>query len=82
MIWGGLISLALGAAGGGGGGRAASARFSCSRRDFSRASAAKAAAEALTDTVLAGLYAAVLDADEAAELVSLVTSLRALVGGH
>lgn len=43
---------------------------------------AKAAAEALTDTVLAGLYAAVLDADEAAELVSLVTSLRALVGGH
>ena len=43
---------------------------------------AKNAAEALTDTVLAGLYAAVLDADEAAELVSLVTSLRALVGGH
>ena len=43
-------------------------------------SSAKDTAEALTDTLLAGLYAAVLTPDEAAELVALVTSLRDHLG--
>lgn len=37
---------------------------------------AKERAEALTDEILAGLYAQVLSADEARELVALVTALR------
>jgi hypothetical protein len=44
--------------------------------------AAKAPAEALTDSILAGLYGAVLSAAEAAELVTLATSLARHLARH
>jgi hypothetical protein len=64
------------------GGPAQAKQFGWSEPYPDVAPAAKAAAEALTDTILCGLYAAVLTDAEAAELVTLVTALAEHVREH
>ena len=64
------------------GGPALAKQFGWSEPYPDVAPAAKAAAEALTDTILCGLYAAVVTDEEAAELVTLVAALADHVREH